>query len=66
MNCVVKLPSDFKFIVSSYDIEDIVKHLKCPITVLDVEDDTDDDRTDKPGYFRTMITIYNPNCKQTE
>lgn len=61
MKCVIKFPSDFKFIVDSYDVPDLVEKLQCPITVLSVVDN-DEEKDDRPGYHRTMLTIVNPNC----
>lgn len=59
MELCISIPSEVRLVVSSYDLDDIVKNLQVPVTVLSVFDREVDDLP--VGCVRTMITLHNPN-----
>lgn len=43
MQVCISIPSDIRLVVSTYDLDDLIKNLQIPITVLSVFDNDDFD-----------------------
>lgn len=59
MEVCITLPKDIRLIVSTYDLDDIVKNLRVPVTI-DSVFEKDEDKL-PAGCYRSMITLCNPN-----
>lgn len=62
MQVCISIPSDIRLVVSTYDIDELIKNLQIPITVLSVFDPEDSDSL-PAGCVRTMLTLQNPNVR---
>lgn len=62
MEVCITLPKDIRLIVSTYDLNDIVKNLRVPVTIDSVFEVDKDNLPD--GCYRSMITLCNINVNK--